>query len=116
MRRTEEKAVELAMEGRRVGADVGSCFLFFWGLCAVLLSCLSLWALAHSLLGVAFRLWPVRFCAVFARRWDRCFRWVGQPSVVLYVCGSIVAHGSISDVLEEHVIGVLVYCAYGGAG
>ena len=45
MRRTEEKAVELAMEGRRVGADVGLCFLFFWGPCAVLLSCLSLWAL-----------------------------------------------------------------------
>ena len=27
-----------------------------------------------------------------------------------------MAHGSVSDVLEEHVISVLVYCAYGGAG
>ena len=33
------------MKGRCVGAGAGSCFLFFWGLCAVLLSCLSLWAL-----------------------------------------------------------------------
>ena len=47
---------------------------------------------------------------------DRCFRWVGQPSAVEYVCGSIVAHGSISDVLEEHVVGVIVCFACGQVG
>ena len=43
--------------------------------------------------------------------WDRCLWWVGQPSAVQYVCGSSVSHGSISDVLEEHVVGVVACCA-----
>ena len=45
VRQTEEKAVELATKGSRVVAAVESCLLFFLGLCAVLLSCLSLWVL-----------------------------------------------------------------------
>ena len=47
-------------------------------------------------------------------RWDGGSWWVGEPPGAQDVCGFVVSHGSISDVLHQHVIDVSAACVVVG--